>query len=795
MYLKLIITTYLLFNLYLMSISAQSKIERTFGGGGYAPDFASKIIECSDSNYLVAGYYSDSDKGSQYLLKLDQNGDTLWTQHHGESHSGVFSDILQIDTNNYLAVGNNIGKVFLLKFNINGDTSWTRHYEVGEGVGNELPYFIRTTDNEFIIVGSVFNFNDDANNIFAMKVNQAGDIQWNIIYERQKDQRAKSIVESTGSTFLIVGSNGDNNSSAHTSHYIMKINTLGDTLWTKTFGGGNFNIINSIISSSDGNFLITGEYISDDDGISDLFIGKIDQNGELIWSKLIGSNLDDKGECIAVTADGYYIITGRTLSKTDRDGYIYFVKIDEDGNVLSEKKYGGINSSIGKSILHSSDNHYCIVGEFNWDMYFLKLPMLYIESLAQKTTICGDSIQLNPHIEFFNDNSHIEYNWSPQQYFDNPTSDNPFVALPDSMYLKINITDGENFASDSVFVNVNPVVIEMANNRSMICGSSTKMSFSLNTESTDFKIKWTPAHSLSNDTIWHPYARPTESIMYKLLISKVECAANDSIFINVEEMQVSLGDDQHIDCGDSLQLDVTVNSSSPDHKYLWEPNWIFNNDTLRTPWVKLDTSTMVKVNVDYKTCHAEDSMTINILNPDYGLSFTVSNKLFTSPPFVAQFDNTSSQKDNLKFIWYFGDGDSLISNNETVFHEYSYNGLYDIIFVAIHEETGCLDTLIKSGLIYCTGGTDPTSYKSIHPMEKSMEIIPNPVHDKAFVHFPNPNHELYDIIIMDITGKIFKIRNNYSDKIIEFNRDGLPDGLYLIELRGPRIYRGKILIE
>jgi uncharacterized protein (TIGR02145 family) len=77
----------------------------------------------------------------------------------------------------------------------------------------------------------------------------------------------------------------------------------------------------------------------------------------------------------------------------------------------------------------------------------------------------------------------------------------------------------------------------------------------------------------------------------------------------------------------------------------------------------------------------------------------------------------------------------------------------------------------------------------------SVRIIPNPFSNKAIIQFPNSMGYSYDLVITDLTGKVVRFVGKITENSYELNKDVLPAGLYLIELRGPNIYRGKIIIE
>lgn len=76
-----------------------------------------------------------------------------------------------------------------------------------------------------------------------------------------------------------------------------------------------------------------------------------------------------------------------------------------------------------------------------------------------------------------------------------------------------------------------------------------------------------------------------------------------------------------------------------------------------------------------------------------------------------------------------------------------------------------------------------------------FRIFPNPTSNITTIEFSNPEREQYQLILTDLTGKVLKSMDKITDEKIEINRDGLSDGLYLIELKGPKTYWSKILIE
>ena len=181
--------------------------------------------------------------------------------------------------------------------------------------------------------------------------------------------------------------------------------------------------------------------------------------------------------------------------------------------------------------------------------------------------------------------------------------------------------------------------------------------------------------------------------------------------------------------------------------------------------------------------------------PDYSVALTVDKQLLTAPPFAFQFNNYTPKMLNYIFIWDFGDDTTIINNNPTVFHEYDYNGTYDITLYAEHKETGCMDSIFLQEYIYCTGGEDPSSTSPNEVQNNEILIFPNPFTESTTIAFPNQSNEQYRLVLTDLSGKECRMVDNIATSDYVLQKGDLNEGLYFIEFRGPKIFRGKILIE
>ena len=119
--------------------------------------------------------------------------------------------------------------------------------------------------------------------------------------------------------------------------YIIKTNSQGDTLWTKTFRFGfGYTLGNSIQQTTDEGYIITGGTTNSIvNGYSDVYLLKTDVNGVEQWSQTFGGTDDDEGKSVQQTTDGGYIISGKTRSFGNGNSNVYLIKTDGNGNVTS----------------------------------------------------------------------------------------------------------------------------------------------------------------------------------------------------------------------------------------------------------------------------------------------------------------------------------------------------------------------------------------------------------------------------------------------------------------------------
>ncbi len=226
--------------------------------------------------------------------------------------------------------------ILFIKTNEYGDTLWTKIFDYGAYV--QANSVSQTADSGFVLTGFSPN-----NGVLLIRTNNNGSLLWSKRYETdltQDYEEGKCVRQTFDNGFIICGYSYIL-SPADQNIYLFKTNEIGDTLWTKTYGGFSFDRASSILQTSDSGFVICGYTSSFGAGSFDLFLVKCDANGDLIWSKTYGGIQNDIGNWVDQTSDGGYIIAGSTESFGAGYKDVYLIKTDANGDTVWTKTYGG----------------------------------------------------------------------------------------------------------------------------------------------------------------------------------------------------------------------------------------------------------------------------------------------------------------------------------------------------------------------------------------------------------------------------------------------------------------------
>jgi hypothetical protein len=338
--------------------------------GGSGEDRGLYIQQTSDGGYIITGHTTSFGAGfyDVYLVKTDANGDTLWTRTYGGTNGDYSYYIEQTADDGYIIVGltTSFGAggndLYLLKTDINGDTLWTRAHG---GIDDECGQCVRqTADGGYIVVGYTKSFGANPGHhydVWLLKTDANGDTLWTRTYGGSMSDEGWYIQETTDGEYIIAGMTASFGA-GWGDFYLLKTDANGDTLWTRAYGGWDYDYARCVQQTADGGYIMGGAGMSDGAGPYDVYLVRTDPNGDTLWTRKYGGALDDQIYSLRQTSDGGYICVGPTKSFGAGEDDLYLLRTDANGDTLWTRTYGGVSSDYGSCIQHSSHGGYIIVG-------------------------------------------------------------------------------------------------------------------------------------------------------------------------------------------------------------------------------------------------------------------------------------------------------------------------------------------------------------------------------------------------------------------------------------------------
>jgi predicted secreted protein len=172
---------------------------------------------------------------------------------------------------------------------------------------------------------------------------------------------AYSVVQARDGGYLLAGTTNSLGESG-VDVWLVKIDADGNALWNKTFGGDYSDIARHVIQTNDGGYALIGYTSSFGAGECDAWLVRMDSNGNMQWNKTFGGIADDFGWFVAQTSDGGYVLAGYTWSFGAGMDDFWLIKTDANGNAQWNKTYGGTGEEAAYSLALTSDGGYALTG-------------------------------------------------------------------------------------------------------------------------------------------------------------------------------------------------------------------------------------------------------------------------------------------------------------------------------------------------------------------------------------------------------------------------------------------------
>ncbi len=338
------------YDMYVVKVDNAGSLQWTQAIGGTAIDMNFSVIQTSDGGYAAAGLTYSYGSGSCdfYIARLDNTGSLQWSQAIGGTGTEESFCVFQTTDGGYVMAGNTNSfgagnyDFYVVKLDNTGGLQWTR--TIGGTAADYGRSVVQISDGSYVVAGYTKSYGAGLNDVYVAKLNSAGTLQWSkAIGGAAGDEYGYVIAQTTDGGYVITGNTGSFGAGGN-DVYVVKLNSAGALQWTRTVGGTGTEESGTLVQTTDGGFAIGGRTNSYGAGGNDMYLVKLNNAGALQWTKTIGAAGDQWCHALFKTSDGGFALSGHAISGNCE---MYLVKLDAAGNCCMAAGSGGASGSGG----------------------------------------------------------------------------------------------------------------------------------------------------------------------------------------------------------------------------------------------------------------------------------------------------------------------------------------------------------------------------------------------------------------------------------------------------------------
>jgi len=389
--------------------------DRSFGGEGW--DIIRNIFQTSNGDFFLVGYSNSSvnedkfeDKEdanfNSWVIATNEDGLKKWNKSFGNFYHSSFL-IEEINNNEYLLATSHVSVDSAWRVSIfdNQGNIELQNTTVNLGIIPTTLYATMSNDNGYIIggttpynIGDIYSGNSgNSGNFKIIKLNESTlSIEWTKILKDDSADNELTSLQQTNDQGYILGGTSDSGSSIENKSFseedfyggsdyrLIKLNSNYEIVWDKVFGGNDTDYLSFVKETTDGGYIIGGTSFSGisgnkttpNYGMSDIWVLKLDEYGDTLWTKSYGGSGMDYLSSILQAPDGGFLLGGTFNMVVDSDSFLnnsedfeegdyWFIKIDTLGNIEWDIVFGGVSFESGSVIDFTNDGGVILGGISN----------------------------------------------------------------------------------------------------------------------------------------------------------------------------------------------------------------------------------------------------------------------------------------------------------------------------------------------------------------------------------------------------------------------------------------------
>ena len=238
------------------------------------------------------------------------------------------------------------------------DSLWSRTYG---GLDVDTSYSIAATvDGGFVLAGITRSFGSGNGDFWLVKTDNMGNTQWSRTYGGSALERCRSVQQTSDGGYILAGTTRSYGGSPEELCWLLKTNATGDSMWSQTFGDAPYgDECLAVQQTPDGGYILVGQKYYCQYGEHDAWLVKTDALGTAQWSRCLGTGQHDFGMDIEQTTDGGYLVAG---IRWNYPGDFFLVKTDNTGNQIWARTIGGPQTDECHAVELALDGSYALAG-------------------------------------------------------------------------------------------------------------------------------------------------------------------------------------------------------------------------------------------------------------------------------------------------------------------------------------------------------------------------------------------------------------------------------------------------
>ncbi len=387
---------------YFLQLYADGTIRRSLTYGFPNHDIGNQVLVDDQGTYIFGNSF---DYGfvnvDMHLAKVEENGEITWTKFFGTKYQDLGFDIIRTNDGGFAMIGfSNLppydgGDMYCVKADKEGNVEWEQSFgppKVDYGFG-----LIQNSNDEIIFVGAQNGFYNPTQTEFSthdadimiVKTDKSGNTIWNKTYGGTSHDWAKNIILAPAGGYYVCGSTQSYGSGSF-DMFLMKIDDDGNQLWMKTYGGSDFEYGEKVVVGADQNIYLIGTSASfSDNQTPDYFLVKTDLDGDTIWTRPIDGGGSEYGSGLVASADSGCVFSGYTNNTTNNRMDITLYKITKKGTTETLTNYNPMPDSVEfvQIFPNPSQNWFTVrfqgvaLGDYNLELYTMKGEKVYTKQV------------------------------------------------------------------------------------------------------------------------------------------------------------------------------------------------------------------------------------------------------------------------------------------------------------------------------------------------------------------------------------------------------------------------------